>query len=99
LEWLQTTDTARGRIDVLRLVSTLKAAWCFDRQNGPNSLRILQKACKPDFENASADSLLFVIIYTRITRNGSQWILAERKEPGFWEVEDDPCEDKSKFDF
>ncbi len=83
MQWLQAQDSTSGKLQELRVASTLKTEW----QPFPHGRNqdLLEVSCRPRFKDEQDDS--FEVTYRRYRFNGHDWLLYSRSEKGFWENE------------
>jgi hypothetical protein len=83
-----------GKSNPIILSNTLKAQWRIIGNGG--STKILQIRCDPDFahEKPGSADLPFVISYLEYRYGDAAWHLIARREPGFWEDDQDFPENK-----
>jgi len=86
LKWLEAVDKATGKPETINVVSSLKTAWRITDAPRGTARDILQVACRPDF--ASLNEVSFLLIYTRYSFDGKNWVKLERQEKGFAELDD-----------
>ncbi len=85
---VQARDIATNSRGIIILASTGKRAWRVvpSASGSAGSKDILEVACHP--KSWGADSNEFLIFYVRYHWNGSEWLVTERKSPGFWEADE-----------
>lgn len=83
IRWMQAKDSKTGKLQELRVASTLKTEWKLV-PNGQHQ-DILEVRCRPAFKGEHDDS--FEVTYKRYRFNGHGWVQYSRSEKGFWESE------------
>ena len=83
MQWLQAKDNTTGKLQDIRVASTLKTEWK-PFPHGRNQ-DLLEVSCRPRFKHEQDDS--FEVTYKRYRFNGRDWLLYSRSEKGFWENE------------
>lgn len=83
MQWLQAKDNTTGKLQEIRVASTLKTEW----QPFPHGRNqdLLEVSCRPRFKDEQDDS--FEVTYKRYRFNGRGWLLYSRSEKGLWENE------------
>jgi hypothetical protein len=96
IEPINARDAKTRETGPIELGSTLKTEWKLvpSDPGQVNQRDILLFACRPKEWSGGSDK--FVRIYTRYHWNGAEWILFERRAPGFWEA-DEPFPAPQRF--
>lgn len=83
IRWMQAKDSKTGKLQELRVASTLKTEW--KRVPHGRNQDVLEISCRPRFKDEHDDS--FETTYRRYRFNGRDWLLYSRSEKGLWENE------------
>jgi hypothetical protein len=86
MKWLEAIDKVTGKAEPILVMDSLKTMWKVADAPSGTAKDILQAACRPDF--ASLDDVSFILILTRYSFDGKNWVKLERHEKGFAELDD-----------
>jgi hypothetical protein len=85
-EWVTVANPAAGRPVELVLSRTLKADWRAVPRSDGRGQDLLAVRCLPKLGQSATE---FEVLFERYRFEGNEWHREERREPGFWESEDE----------